>query len=71
MGQDTRHNIVGGVSFQDGFQGRVEVFEDRRGAEVGLKFLKHLLADRCPFDRGFIGTLLVGNRFQLIRLDGL
>ena len=50
LGQDTRDNIVRGIGFQDGVQGRVEVFEDRGRTEAGLEFLKHLLAGRCPFD---------------------
>ena len=62
LGQDTRDNVVRGIGFQDGSQGRVEVFEDRGGTEAGLEFFKHPLAYRCPFNRGFIVTFLIGNR---------
>ena len=47
------------------------MLEDRGGTEAGLEFLKHLLAGRRPFDRCFIGTLFVGNRFRVVGLDRL
>ena len=70
LGQDTRDNVVRVIGLEHGIQGRVEVFEDRGGTEAGLEFFQHLLAGRCPFDRGFLGTLFVGNRFWGIGIDG-
>ena len=70
LGQDTRDYVVRGIGFQNDIQGRVEVLKDRGGTKVGLKFLKHLLTGRCPFDRGIISTLYVGNRSRVITFDG-
>ena len=49
--QDSGNNIVGGIDFQYGFNGRVEVLYDWGSTESFLKFIKYQLTFMGPLKR--------------------
>ena len=49
--QDSGYNIVGGISFQYGFQGGVKVLQDWDSTEALFEFIEYLLAFERPMKR--------------------